>query len=77
MRGTQLGVHRKRCGRLNVESFYDPLIALVDGAVIEGFVKAANRDLVTVDTDPGILLDRLSRPLEAPQEPWIRSPLET
>ena len=74
---TQLDVHRKRCGLLNAQGFYDPLIALVDRAVDEGFIKPENRDLVTIDSDPGALLDRLSRPLEAPQEKWIRSPPET
>ena len=30
---TQLGVHRKPCGLLNVEGYYDPLLALFDRAV--------------------------------------------
>jgi uncharacterized protein (TIGR00730 family) len=33
---TQLGVHRKPCGLLNVGGFYDPLIAQFDRGVAEG-----------------------------------------
>src|SRR5688500_1305467 len=36
---TQLGLHQKRCGLLNVAGFYDPLLALFDRAVADGFLK--------------------------------------
>lgn len=42
---TQLGLHRKRCGLLNVGGFYDPLLALFDRAVADGFLKPQNRRL--------------------------------
>ena len=35
----QLGLHRKPHGLLNVEGFYDPLIAMFDHAVAENFVR--------------------------------------
>jgi len=57
---TQLGIHDKPCGVLDVAGFFDPLRALVDGAVAAGFVHPAHRDLVIVDDDPGRLLDRLA-----------------
>lgn len=60
---TQLGLHRKRCGVLNVNGFYDPLLALFDGAVRAGFIRGANRDIVSSSADPAELLDRLARPL--------------
>jgi uncharacterized protein (TIGR00730 family) len=74
---TQLGLHRKRCGLLNVKGFYDPLLALVNRAVEEGFIKAENRAIVTADSDPAALLDRLAQPLAAGEYPWIRTPAET
>ncbi len=43
---TQLGIHAKACGLLNVEGFFDPLLALFDRAVAEGFLKAQHRTLV-------------------------------
>ena len=70
---TQLGLHRKRCGLLNAAGFYDPLLALFDRAVADGFLKAANRSLVADDTDPAALLDKLSLPLTAPEPKWIRT----
>ena len=35
----QLGIHRKPIGVLNVAGYYDPLVALLDHAVAEGFVS--------------------------------------
>ena len=69
---TQLGLHRKRCGLLNVDGFYDPLLALFDRAVADGFLKAANRALVAADVSPAALLDKVSQPLAAPEPKWIR-----
>ena len=74
---TQLGLHRKRCGLLNAAGFYDPLLALFDRAVADGFLKAANRSLVADDTDPAVLLDKLSLPLTPPEPKWIRTTEET
>jgi len=55
----QLGLHGKPCGLLNVEGFFDPLIAFLDQAVREGFLRPRHRALVTHDSDPERLLDRL------------------
>jgi uncharacterized protein (TIGR00730 family) len=74
---TQLGLHRKRCGLLNVLGFYDPLLGLFDRAVADGFVKPSNRDLVIADDDPAALLNRLETPLDASEPKWIRSSEET
>lgn len=74
---TQLGLHRKRCGLLNVLGFYDPLLGLFDRAVADGFITPSNRDLVVAGDDPAALLDRLDTPMETPEPKWIRSPEET
>jgi uncharacterized protein (TIGR00730 family) len=71
---TQLGLHRKPCGLLNVRGFYSPLLALFDRAVADGFIKAQNRDIVAASADAAELLDRLSTPAFAPEEKWIRTP---
>ena len=55
----QLGLHGKPCGLLNVEGFFDPLIAFLDQAVREGFLRPRHRALVTHDSDPERLLDPL------------------
>jgi uncharacterized protein (TIGR00730 family) len=74
---TQLGLHAKRCGLLNVAGFYDPLLALLDRSEAEGFLKPANRRLLDAAADPDILLDQLALPLAAPEPKWIRSAEET
>jgi uncharacterized protein (TIGR00730 family) len=53
----QLGLHRKGCGLLNIEHYYDPLIAFLDGAVLEGFLTPASRALLKVAAEPAAMLD--------------------
>jgi uncharacterized protein (TIGR00730 family) len=43
---TQLGLHRKRCGLLNVAGFFDPLLRLFDRAVQDGFIRETGRAIV-------------------------------
>ena len=54
-------LHGKPCGLLNVEGFFDPLLAYLDHAVAEGFLKPAHRALILDDSDPEHLLDLFSR----------------
>lgn len=56
---TQLGVHRKACGLLNVAGYYDRLMDFIDHAVGERFIRAGHRDMIVVDDDPARLLARL------------------
>jgi uncharacterized protein (TIGR00730 family) len=56
---SQLGIQDKVCGLLNVDGYYDSMIAMMDRAVAEGFVRNASRELLVVDTDASRLLDRL------------------
>ena len=68
---TQLGIHRKGAGVLNVGGFYDPLLAMFDRAVGEGFLKPAHRALVLSDTDPRRLLDQLAAARLPDTPKWI------
>lgn len=74
---TQLGLHRKRCGLLNVSGFYDSLLSLFDRAVPDGFLKPSSRDLVVASDNPAALLDGLDAPLDSPEPKWIGSPEDT
>jgi uncharacterized protein (TIGR00730 family) len=56
---TQLGIHRKPCGLLNVQGYYLALLALLDRAVADGFIRAANRELVLDAPDVPALLKKL------------------
>jgi uncharacterized protein (TIGR00730 family) len=57
---SQLGIHVKPCGLLNVEGYYDPLLALFDHAVREGFLREENRRLVLQDCEPDRLLQKMA-----------------
>ena len=56
---TQLGVHRKACGLLNIAGFYDRLVDFLDHAVDERFIRAEHRGMIVMETDPARLLDGL------------------
>jgi uncharacterized protein (TIGR00730 family) len=56
---TQLGLHRKPCGLLNVDGYYDHLLQLFDHAAAEQFVNPAHRKMVISDARPQSLVERL------------------
>jgi uncharacterized protein (TIGR00730 family) len=68
---TQLGIQAKPCGLLNVNGYYDPLLALFDRATAEGFLKPKNRALVLADTSSAGLLDELAAWVPVPTEKWL------
>jgi uncharacterized protein (TIGR00730 family) len=57
---SQLGIHDKACGVLNVRGYYDGLAAFLDHAVREGFLRPQHRAVLTVAEDPEQLLDALA-----------------
>jgi len=52
----QLGLHRKPCGLLNANGYFDRLLSFLDHAVTQGFVKPEHRGLLLVSSDPADLL---------------------
>jgi uncharacterized protein (TIGR00730 family) len=68
---TQLGVHKKPCGLLNVAGFYDPVIAFLDRAVREEFIRPQHRAAIIVDPDPVKLLDAMDRAVLPDVPKWI------
>ena len=67
----QLGLHAKPCGLLDVEGYYAPLIAFVDHAVAEGFVRAEHRRILHVAPTLDALLDAFERYVPPGVERWI------
>ena len=67
---SQLGFHGKPCALLNVAGYYDGMLAMLDHAVTERFLRPAHRELVIADTDPLRLLQRLSAFIPAPKGKW-------
>jgi uncharacterized protein (TIGR00730 family) len=56
---SKLGIHAKACGVLNVAGYYNPLLAMMDRAVSEGFLAPEDRALLIADTDAARLIQRL------------------
>ena len=67
----QLGFHVKPMGLLNVNGFYDPLLALFDYAVSEGFLRPQNRAMALADTNIERLLGTMSSYQAEPVSKWL------
>ena len=68
---SQLGMHQKPCGLLNVRRYYDKLIDFLDHAVSEHFIKKIHRSIVLVEECPEILLEKFGA-YKAPEAvKWI------
>jgi uncharacterized protein (TIGR00730 family) len=73
---SQLGLHGKPVGLLDVEGYWRPLIALARHATEEGFVRESDLAAIAVADDADALLDRLRRLTreERPRPKWSRPP---
>ena len=58
----QLGLHTRPLGLLNVDGFWDSLVATVDRQVVDGFVTPADRARLSVEPTADALLDALGAP---------------
>jgi uncharacterized protein (TIGR00730 family) len=68
---SQLGLHRKPIGLLNVAGYWDGLLTFLDHAVNERFVWAEHRDSLLVERDAAALLDRLATFEHPGRDKWI------
>ncbi|GIN41915.1 TIGR00730 family Rossman fold protein [Heyndrickxia oleronia] len=56
----QLGLHQKPCGLLNINHYYDPLLALFDHMTKEQFLHEKYRHMALVSNDSKDLLDQFN-----------------
>lgn len=68
---SQLGIHPKPCGILNINGYFDQLLAFFDRSVSEGFVRSEHRALVLVGEEPGALLDEMIGFRQPQVHKWI------
>jgi hypothetical protein len=73
---SQLGLHAKPVGLLDVEGYWRPLIALARHATEEGFVRESDLGSIAVADDADLLLGRLERMTreERPRPKWSKPP---
>jgi len=67
----QLGEHRKPCGLLNAGRYYDPLLAVFDHMVQQGFLSEEHRAMVLVETEPEALLEAIAGYVPPRVVKWI------
>jgi uncharacterized protein (TIGR00730 family) len=69
---SQLGLHSKPIGVLNVAGYFDPLLALLNHAVAERFLRPEHRALLLVADEPNALVDAMNALRTRPPEAkWI------
>jgi uncharacterized protein (TIGR00730 family) len=55
-----LRLHQKPMGLLNIAGYFDPLLALLDHAVAERFLRREFLDLMVMSSDPEAIIDELA-----------------
>ena len=73
---TQLGFQSKPCGLLNVDGYFDRLADYLDHAAAERFLMREHRDMLLVENDPDLLIERLDS-IRLPQVSKWTGPGET
>jgi len=68
---TQLGIHSKPCGFLDVEQYYAPLFQFLDHMAEQRFVKKEHLASLIRGDDPGDLLIKLRNYTPAIVEKWM------
>jgi uncharacterized protein (TIGR00730 family) len=68
---SQLGLHLKPCGMINVLDYYTSLLRMLDHAVEERFLKPQNRALVLSRDTPTELLQALEEWRPVHVEKWL------
>ncbi|MDH5620175.1 MAG: TIGR00730 family Rossman fold protein [Gammaproteobacteria bacterium] len=66
----QLRFHDKPCGLLNTNGYFDHLLAYLDHARAEGFLRSENRDMLLSDTRPAGLVRQFERYSAPRVEKW-------
>ena len=68
---SQLGIHSKPCGILNVAGFFDPLLELFELATRQRFLRSEHRDMVLIEPDPASMIDRLGSWTPVTVDKWL------
>lgn len=67
----QLALHKKPIGLLNVDGFYEPLIAMSQKMIEKGFLKDEYKNLLLIDDDSDGLLDKMEAFVPLLNDKWF------
>jgi uncharacterized protein (TIGR00730 family) len=73
---SQLGIHTKPCGFLNVAGYFDPLLAMIERMTGELFLNPAYVRMLLIEAEIAPLLDRFNDYVP-PRLKWIDDQAET
>jgi uncharacterized protein (TIGR00730 family) len=68
---SQLGLHRMPIGLLNVDGYWQPLLAFLEHAVNERFLRAEHLETLLVEDEAAALLDRLAAHRPRAHDKWL------
>jgi len=68
-----LGYHRKPCGLLNINGFYDGLISFLDHVVEDEFLRPVYRDMLLVESSPEAMLEAVRRYTPPSLPKWVQA----
>jgi uncharacterized protein (TIGR00730 family) len=67
----QLGIINKPIGLLNTDGFFDPLLQMLDHAVVEKFLRPEHRNMLLTGVDMGQLMQDLENYKPVTAAKWI------
>ena len=68
----QLGIHRKPCGFLNANGYFDLLRGMIGRMTSDGFLRPEHASMLVFDTDPATIVDAFGE-YSAPAMKWAQS----
>ena len=68
----QLGVHHKPVGLLDVAQYWRPLVTMLEHVEAEGFMRGTPQEWLAIESEPALLLDRLSQFEPPTVRRWLR-----
>jgi uncharacterized protein (TIGR00730 family) len=69
---TQLDLHAKPCGLLNIASYFDKLVEFLDHTVAEAFIRPQYRATLAVESDSTKLLERFADYTPPTVSKWLQ-----
>lgn len=73
---SQLALHQKPVGLLNVNGFYDDLLSALKNMVEKGFLKQENLEILLVDTTVDGLLAQMQAFVPQAMPKWLKASLD-
>lgn len=74
---SQLGLHGKPMGVLNIRDYFSSLLALATHGVAEGFIRPEHRSLILSADEGSNLLEKMRQFQPLPLPKWMKSVSET